>query len=312
MTAGSPEALIAARHRDSSRRRQRVLDALGQLTATGKEISVSAVARAARVDRSFLYRHHDLRAQVHARAAAPGTSPASATASRLSLLAGLANLQEQTSGCGGRTSASPPACLRSSAPKSFRPAASGIPAKLASYSPGSPNLSSTSSTASAAPGANRRTRRRPRRQPRPHGPGQPETPRARIAVSSAGFRPLRRGGRGGGPGRCDRPAGLTHSGSIPAAGLPHAGRDHIPGAVPPHPGMRVTVSERHPVPPPGPPRRPVMPRHDPWRWRPVPRRPHTPRDNPAARRGHMTWQRGWASLPRRRSWPAHPPPLVTP
>jgi regulator of replication initiation timing len=94
MTARSPEALIATRRRDSTRRRQRVLDALDQLAAGG-EISVSAVARAAKVDRSFLYRHHDLRAQIHARAAAPATSPASTTVSRPSLLADLANLQEQ-------------------------------------------------------------------------------------------------------------------------------------------------------------------------------------------------------------------------
>ena len=96
MTARSPEALIATRRRDSTRRRQRVLDALGQLAAAGHEISVSAVARTAGVDRSFLYRHHDLRAQIHARAAAaPGTSPASTAASRQSLLADLANLHEQ-------------------------------------------------------------------------------------------------------------------------------------------------------------------------------------------------------------------------
>jgi Family of unknown function (DUF6262) len=96
MTARSPEVLIATRRRDSTRRRQRVLDALSQLAAAGCEISVSAVARAAKVDRSFLYRHHDLRAQIHARAdAAPGTSPASTAASRQSLLADLANLREQ-------------------------------------------------------------------------------------------------------------------------------------------------------------------------------------------------------------------------
>ena len=96
MTARPPQALIATRRRDSTRRRQRVLDALGQLAAAGHEISVSAVARTAGVDRSFLYRHHDLRAQIHARAAAaPGTSPASTAASRQSLLADLANLQAQ-------------------------------------------------------------------------------------------------------------------------------------------------------------------------------------------------------------------------
>ena len=96
MTARSPEALIATRRRDSTRRRQRVLDALSQLAAAGHEISVSVVARAAAVDRSFLYRHNDLRAQIHARAgSAPGASPASTAASRQSLVADLANLQGQ-------------------------------------------------------------------------------------------------------------------------------------------------------------------------------------------------------------------------
>ena len=69
--------------------------ALGQLAAEGQEISVSAVARKAGVDRSFLYRHHDLRAQIHARSAAPAASPASTAASKHSLLADLANLREQ-------------------------------------------------------------------------------------------------------------------------------------------------------------------------------------------------------------------------
>jgi hypothetical protein len=50
------------RRRDSTRRTQCVVDSLDQMAAAGREISVSAVARAARVDRSFLYRHHDLRA----------------------------------------------------------------------------------------------------------------------------------------------------------------------------------------------------------------------------------------------------------
>ena len=95
MSSGGAESLIAARRRDTTRRRQRVLDALGQLAAAGQEISVSSVARKAGVDRSFLYRHHDLRAQVHARSAAPAASPASAAASKQSLLADLANLREQ-------------------------------------------------------------------------------------------------------------------------------------------------------------------------------------------------------------------------
>jgi hypothetical protein len=95
VTGHSAEALIASRRRDSTRRRLRVLNALERLSATGEEVSVSAVARAAGVDRSFLYRHHDLRAQIHAQAVDPTSSPASAKASRQSLLADLANLRDQ-------------------------------------------------------------------------------------------------------------------------------------------------------------------------------------------------------------------------
>ena len=94
MTGHATDSLIAARRRDSTRRRQRVLNALDQLAAAGQEISVSAVARAAGVDRSFLYRHHDLRAQIHARSAAPQDNPASTAASKQSLLADLAHVSE--------------------------------------------------------------------------------------------------------------------------------------------------------------------------------------------------------------------------
>jgi Family of unknown function (DUF6262) len=89
-------ALAAARRQDSTRRRQRVLHALDRLAGAGEEISVAAVARAAGVDRSFLYRHHDLRAQILQRAAQaqPDTSlPRSTQVSRQSLLADLANLR---------------------------------------------------------------------------------------------------------------------------------------------------------------------------------------------------------------------------
>lgn len=94
-TAGA-EALAAARRLDSTRRRHRVLAALDKLSGAGKEISVAAVARAAGVDRSFLYRHQDLRAQILQRAAQvqPDASlPRTTQVSRQSLLADLANLR---------------------------------------------------------------------------------------------------------------------------------------------------------------------------------------------------------------------------
>ena len=95
-SAGSAEALAAARRRDSTRRRQRVLNALERLTAAGDEISVAGIARAAGVDRSFLYRHHDLRAEIFTRAAQgqpDASKPRTTQVSRQSLLADLANLR---------------------------------------------------------------------------------------------------------------------------------------------------------------------------------------------------------------------------
>lgn len=77
MTAGSPAATgrtAAMRHgrqADSIRRRQRVLTALDRALADGAEISVCGIARAAGVDRSFLYRHRDLLERLHALESAP-------------------------------------------------------------------------------------------------------------------------------------------------------------------------------------------------------------------------------------------------
>jgi uncharacterized protein YlxW (UPF0749 family) len=90
------KALSQGRKADSARRRQRVIKALNAATTSGTEISVSAIARAAGVDRTFLYRHADLLGQVHAAqvdpAAAQGDGP---MVSRASLQADLANAQGQ-------------------------------------------------------------------------------------------------------------------------------------------------------------------------------------------------------------------------
>jgi uncharacterized protein DUF6262 len=63
--------MLAGRQADSARRRQRVITILDRATASGEEISVSGVARAAGVDRTFLYRHPDLLGRIHALEAAP-------------------------------------------------------------------------------------------------------------------------------------------------------------------------------------------------------------------------------------------------
>jgi hypothetical protein len=65
------EAMPKGRQADSARHRQRVIAALNKATADGTGISVSSIARAAAVDRSFLYRHRDLLGKIHALEATP-------------------------------------------------------------------------------------------------------------------------------------------------------------------------------------------------------------------------------------------------
>jgi len=78
------------------RRRRQVTTAITAAQADGGEISVSAIARAARVDRTFLYRHRDLLEQIHAAISTPPDQPAAAPlVSRASLQADLVNAHER-------------------------------------------------------------------------------------------------------------------------------------------------------------------------------------------------------------------------
>jgi chromosome segregation ATPase len=77
--------MLDGRNADSARRRQRVITALDRAAADGAAISASGIARAAGVDRTFLYRHRDLLEKIHAlqaeSAAGDGTGPAVTRAS---------------------------------------------------------------------------------------------------------------------------------------------------------------------------------------------------------------------------------------
>jgi hypothetical protein len=88
--------MTAGRQADTARRRQRVLGVLAAAAAAGEEISVSAIARRAAVDRTFLYRHRDLLEQVHAREAPPPALPGGGPAvTRASLQADLLAAHER-------------------------------------------------------------------------------------------------------------------------------------------------------------------------------------------------------------------------
>ena len=66
-------AIRQGRQADSARRRQRVIAVLGRAATDGTELTASGIARAAGVDRSFLYRHRDLLDKVQALEATPPT-----------------------------------------------------------------------------------------------------------------------------------------------------------------------------------------------------------------------------------------------
>ncbi|MFI7140062.1 DUF6262 family protein [Streptomyces massasporeus] len=88
-------SMIEGKRADSSRRRDRVLKALDAALRTGGDITVSGLARAARVDRSFLYRQRDLLERVHAAANTPVQEGRLAAVTRASLQADLANALER-------------------------------------------------------------------------------------------------------------------------------------------------------------------------------------------------------------------------
>jgi hypothetical protein len=90
-------AMAEGRRADSARRRQRVITTINKAIADGTEVSVSAIARAAAVDRTFLYRHRDLLAQAHAAGAErPATGDATGpTVTKASLHADLLAAHER-------------------------------------------------------------------------------------------------------------------------------------------------------------------------------------------------------------------------
>lgn len=102
-TASPSATMLAGRQTDSARRRRRVLTALGDAVSHGAEITVSGIARTAGVDRSFLYRHHDLLEQIHTAQAQSADTGTAATVSRASLQADLLASQQRCARAAART-----------------------------------------------------------------------------------------------------------------------------------------------------------------------------------------------------------------
>lgn len=98
-------AMVKGRQADSARRRERVVKALTDAVNTGEEISVSAIAVRAGVDRTFLYRHRDLLERVHAAEAQPRDTAHTGgpTVTRASLQADLLAAQQRCARIAART-----------------------------------------------------------------------------------------------------------------------------------------------------------------------------------------------------------------
>ena len=97
-------AMRQGRQADSARRRQRVIAAITRAVSDGAEISAASIARTAGVDRSFLYRHRDLLAQIHTleQAAPPATGEPGPAVTRASLQADLLAANERAIRLTGR------------------------------------------------------------------------------------------------------------------------------------------------------------------------------------------------------------------
>jgi len=95
--------LTRSRRRDTARRRLQVHNAITQLRTDGAVVTVSSVARTARVHRSFIHRHPDLHAAVVAAAEQPAEPvPTNSAATFASLRADLLNTRAQNNRLQGR------------------------------------------------------------------------------------------------------------------------------------------------------------------------------------------------------------------
>lgn len=96
MNTAKSQPMLEGRQADSLRRRQRVTAALDRAAAEGTEISAAGIARAAAVDRTFIYRHRDLLEKIHALQAEPPSGDSSGPAvTRASLQADLLAAHER-------------------------------------------------------------------------------------------------------------------------------------------------------------------------------------------------------------------------
>jgi hypothetical protein len=164
---------VRSRRRDTARRRLQVHNAIAQLRADGAAITVSSIARAARVHRSFIHRHLDLHAAVAAAAQQPAEPvPTSSTVSVASLLPICSTPAPRTTGYTNASAPWKPACPRLSVRPPSATAASVPPTTSAAPIRSSQTARTRSLNYVVYSRTHRRTRSRPRREPGANGPAQ--------------------------------------------------------------------------------------------------------------------------------------------
>ena len=163
-TTPAVDAMINGRRADSTRRRQRVLSALDNAIKDGAELSVTSIARAAGVDRTFLYRHRDLLEHIHAAETQPPDGPEiGPRVTRASLQADLLAAQQRCTRMAARTQQLETRLSELLGEQAWRASGLGAPDR---HRPTSATHHHTRTTNSRATTATRRTRPRPRRRPR--------------------------------------------------------------------------------------------------------------------------------------------------
>ena len=184
------------RQADSARRRQRVIAVLGRATTDGTEISASGIARAAGVDRSFLYRHRDLLDKIHAleathRHAADTPGP---TVTRASLQADLLAAGERAQRLHGRVRQLEKRLSEALGEKAWQESGLGVPADIDAAQPDHQQPRTTGhrpapATRRTRPGPRRRTRCEPRtHRPTQHRDTTPMTRRTTFLHNTCGAR----------------------------------------------------------------------------------------------------------------------------
>ncbi|MFF1344246.1 hypothetical protein ACFVYT_41710 [Streptomyces sp. NPDC058290] len=125
-------AMNDGRQADTERRRSRVQSAITAAHHDGTPLTASAIARAARVDRTFLYRHRDLLDVLHTAAHEPAKPTAGGPAvTRASLQTDLANAAARSARLATRVQQLEERLSRALGEEAWRTSGLGAPADVA-------------------------------------------------------------------------------------------------------------------------------------------------------------------------------------